>query len=124
MKYFIATLLLMVAGFAQAGNVTINWTPADTCDDGSPTTDCPTTGYEIWMGATQTGTAYTKRTETPAATATSITLTRVAAGQKCFFMKTVSNALTSAESNRVCVSVPASGPRAPTINVTIAIPTP
>lgn len=123
-KILISLGLMLISGLAFAGNVTIDWTPPTTCDDGSPITDCPTTGYEIWMGTSQTGTAYTKRTESPAAAAVAITLSAVGAGQKCFYMKTLSSTKTSGESNRVCISVPAPGPRSTFINVTIAIPAP
>jgi hypothetical protein len=122
MRSILFAVLLCVAGVSYAGNVTLNWTPPTECDDGSTLIDCPTTGYEIYMGATLTGTAYAKRVEAPAATATSITLVRIPAGQKCFFLKTLSNLLASVESNRVCVNVPAPGPKAPAITVTVVVP--
>lgn len=122
MKRILTTLaLLLISGIAMAGNVTMTWTPPDVCDDGSALTNCPTSGYEIWMGSSLTGT-FVKQAFEPAGTAVSANLTSVSAGQKCFAMKTKSSTLTSVESNRVCVNVPPSGPKAPFINVTIAIP--
>lgn len=122
MRSILFAALLCVASVSYAGNVTLNWTAPTVCVDDSPAAEfCPTTGYEIYIGATQTGT-YTKRTEAPAGDATSITLIRIAAGQRCFYMKTVSGTLISAESNRICVSVPPAGPKAPAITVTVVIP--
>lgn len=122
MKFLTFLLLSLVSFGAMAGNVTLTWTAPTECDDGSVISNCPITGYEIWMGSTLTGTLV-KQAFQPAATATTAQLTSVAAGQRCFAMKTIAGTLTSVESNRVCVAVPPSSPKAPTINVTIAIPT-
>lgn len=113
---------LLASAQAFAGTVTVSWTAPTSCTDNSFVINCPTTGYEIWMGTSLTGTAYSKRAEVPSATATSIQLLNVSAGSKCFYMKTLSGTLTSAESNRLCVTVPASEPNAPVISVTIAVP--
>ena len=123
MRSIVAVALLCVAPLSYAGNVTLNWVPPTVCTDDTPAVDnCPTTGYEIYIGTSPTGTAYTKRSEAPAAADSSFTLVRIAAGQRCFYMKTLSNTLASAESNRVCVNVPPAGPKAPAITVTVVIP--
>lgn len=113
--------LLFFVGLAQAANVDVKWTPPTVCTDGSAAaTNCPTTGWEIYMGTSLTGT-FTKVNVAPPASATIYSLSGVTAGQKCFFMKTVSNALISAESNRICVDIPVASPTAPVITVTITV---
>lgn len=113
---------LFASAQAFAGTVTMTWTAPTKCTDESAITNCAITGYEIYMGTSLTGTTYSKRTEAPAATATTIQLLNVASGSRCFFMKTVAGASVSPESNRICITVPAATPAAPVISVTVAIP--
>lgn len=114
--------MLFLCSQAFAGTVNVTWTAPTSCSDNSALTNCPTTGYEIWMGTSLTGTGYVKRAEAPAATATTIQLLNIAAGSRCFFMKTISSVGVSAESNRLCVTVPAPLPDAPVISITVALP--
>lgn len=124
MRTIAALLLFAIAGIVQAADVNVAWQGPTVCSDGSALTNCAATGYEIYMGTSLTGTTYVKRAETPAATATSATLAGVAAGNRCFFMKTVSGVAVSGESNRVCVNIPVINPNAPVITVTIAVTQP
>lgn len=124
MEMLVVWMALAWAGTAYAGNVTINWEGPIECADGSALTNCPTTGYYIFMGTSETGTGYGQRAEAPAATATSITLVNVPAGDRCFYMKTRSNASVSGESNRVCANVPAPGPKSPRITTVVVISPP
>lgn len=121
---FFALILTLFALPVSAATITLTWTAPTQCSDGSPVSDCAVTGYEIHMGASATGTAYTKRAESPAANATSQTLTNISPGTRCFFMKALAGTLVSAESNRVCVTVPAIAPKAPVLTITIAVANP
>lgn len=117
--------LLFAPAFAQAADVSLSWTAPTTCNDGSALTFCPTTGFEISEGASLTGIFAVK--ETVAATVVTRTVPNVVPGTKCYFVKTVSNALKSAESNRSCVDVPSLPPKAPqgmTVTVTVTVSTP
>jgi len=127
-KLIPSAVLLAICLFpfaAYAGTVTLSWTAPTTCADGtSPTTDCPTTGYEISEGLSTTS-AYAVK-ETVAATITSRTYS-YSPGVRCFSAKTVSVGLKSDESTRVCATVPSLPPKAPqgmtvTVAVTVSVP--
>jgi hypothetical protein len=119
--------LLLTSAFipAFAGNVTLSWTAPTTCADGtSPLTECPTTGFEVSEG-TSTTSSYTVK-ETVAANVTARTYS-YSPGVRCFSAKTLSGALKSDESTRVCVTVPSLPPKAPqgitvTVAVSVAVP--
>jgi hypothetical protein len=121
MKKLFAIALFLAAGIAKAADLNVTWTAPTSCSDSSAITNCPTTGYEIYMGTSATGTTYAKRAEAPAAADTNIVLKGILPGTRCLFMKTVSGAVVSAESNRICVNIPAVIPNAPVITVTIAV---
>lgn len=131
MKWAIMAMVLLVlaSGFmatAHAGTVTIQWIAPDTCSDGSDiATNCPTSGYEVYQGTSITGTTYTLK-ETTAATVLSVTYTNVLPGTRCYFLKTVSGTLKSAESVRACANVPFVPPKSPggVTVVTVALPAP
>lgn len=121
---FIAFLLLLLPVACFAGAVSVTWEAPTECSDGSALSNCPTTGYEIYMGASLTGTTFVKQSVTPAATDTQATLVNVAPGNRCFYMKTLMGTVTSPESNRVCVNVPAPGPKSPKITTIVVITPP
>lgn len=124
-RHQIVLVLLFVCSDAFPATVTLTWITPTQCEDGSPLTECPISGYEIYMGASPTGSTYIKRAESPPATATTQTLLNISPGQRCFFMKSLSGTAVSAnEGNRVCVVVPVTPPKAPAITVTIAVAVP
>lgn len=111
-----------------AGDVKLNWTSPDSipnasCADGSAVINCPVTGYEIGQGATQTGVFTVK--ETLAGNILTRTYANLAPGQYCFLVKTLSGTEKSAESSRICATVPSIPPKAPqglTVTVTVSVP--
>lgn len=109
----LAILAIVFLPSANAADVTVKYTAPITCGDSvSPLTDCPTTGFEISEGPSATGQFTIRQTVGP--TVTSIVIANVAAGTtRCYFAKTISNTLKSAESNRACVTVPFLPPKAP-----------
>lgn len=118
MKFLFVIFLFMVAGVANAGNVTLNWTfNPDSCADGSALSNCPATGFEIQelvgeIWTVKNGVASTSRTAS---------YTNVSSGRHCYRVRTNSNGTFSEPSNEACVDVPASAPRAPVITVTITV---
>lgn len=135
---FICAVFIAAAYFstAKAADVTVEFTQDLTlCSDGSPmSANCPVTGYEVWMGTSLTGTAYTLKETVPKANVVttpgappappvySFVTSGVTAGPKCFFLRTASGTKTSGESSRACTDVPAPSPKAPgTVKITIVV---
>lgn len=121
----VLALILLCVGKTHAADLTVSYTVPTTCEDGSPLTACPTTGFELSKG-TALNSAYAVL-ETLAPTVTSKRYTNLTPGTYCYYVKTVSNALKSADSNRACADVPFLPPKAPqgitvTIQVSIAGP--
>lgn len=113
---------VLCSSVAAAGTVKVSWTPPTTCSDGSPITECPATGYEISEATSDQGPLAVK--ETVAGTLTTASYV-VGVGQtRCYSLKTVSNALKSDPSNRVCITVPFVPPKAPIVTVTITVTIP
>lgn len=126
MKHLVAALLLFACVPAFAGTVTIVWTAPTACADGSDiATNCPTAGYEVYQGASITGTAYSLR-ETVGANVLTVTYNNIPPGTRCFFIRTkVSDTIKSDESVRACANVPFVTPGKPgSVSVTVVIPTP
>jgi hypothetical protein len=122
---FLALPLSVFVGVAHAGNLTLSYTAPTTCEDNSAIANCPTTGFEVSEGASQAGTYAVK--ETVAANVLSRTYLNIAPGTRCYFVKTVSNTVKSAESIRVCADVPSLPPKAPqgiTVKVEVTVSTP
>jgi len=121
-------LVLPLAVFVtpvQAGSLTLSYTGPTTCEDGSVITNCPTTNFEVSEGASQTGTFTVKETVAP--NVLSRTYANLAPGTRCYFVKTISNTVKSAESIRVCADVPSLPPKAPqgiTVKVEVTVSTP
>jgi hypothetical protein len=118
------TLVLVLLAFfpilAHSADVRLSWTAPTTCEDNSPITNCPITGFEVSEAATSTGPTWGIR-ETVAANVTSRTY-QLPPGQRCFYVKTVSNSVKSAPSTVACADVPVVPPKAPTgITVTVVI---
>lgn len=126
MKYFICLILLTICGVANAGNVTITWqfdaSSTATCVDGTPAaTNCPVQSFVVEQ---QTNNIWTAKSPHLSGSLRSHTYTGIAAGRHCFRLKANSNGTLSAASNEVCLDVPPSAPKAPTITVTIAVGSP
>jgi hypothetical protein len=121
MRTIAALILLAFAGIVNAADINVTWTAPTSCSDNSALSNCATTGYEIYLGTSLTGTTYVKQSVAPVATATTAVLTGIAPGNRCIYMKTVSGTVVSAESNRICVNIPAVIPNAPVITVTVAV---
>lgn len=116
--------LALLASSAMAGTVTLSWEAPTTCADGSPLTECPTTGFEISDGLSTTSTYTVKETVAPTVTSRTYSYSP---GVRCFSARTISNALKSDESTRVCATVPSLPPKAPqgltvTVAVTVTVP--
>lgn len=116
---------LIIVSPAYAADVRLQWTPPTTCEDGSATTNCPTTGFEVSEAAAATGQPWGVR-ETVAATVTTRTYT-LPPGQRCFQLRTVAGTVKSGPSNTACADVPSLPPKAPqgltvTIQITVATP--
>lgn len=125
MKIILALLLTLASFAVHAGTVTVTWVAPTTCEDNSPVSNCPTTGFEVLEGAAPTGT-YAPR-ETVAANVVTRTYQNIAPGQRCFSVKTVSGEQRSAESTRACATVASLPPKAPagiTVTVQVTVSTP
>jgi hypothetical protein len=105
--------LLLLPLLASAGTVTITWTaPTSTCADGSPISNCVTTGFKIYgalCGQPKVLVA------TPAATATAQVLANVAPGNQCYDMTTLAGTAESVHTAEVSKLVPNPLPNPPTI---------
>lgn len=109
-------LLLLLDGRAWAQEIRwnedkIDWTPPTQCADGSPLTDCPTTGYRIETASSPTATDWTVVT-TVDASVTTYKTTGLSAGQHCYRIITLSQDRESVPSNVACdlASAPAPAP--------------
>jgi hypothetical protein len=127
MKTSRIALLVVLALFpilANAADVRLSWTAPTTCEDNSPITNCPISGYEVSEAASPTSTWGIR--ETVASTVTS-RIYQIPPGQRCFSVKTVSGTVKSVPSTTACVDVPVLPPKAPTgivvtVQVTVATP--
>lgn len=111
-KILLVVAAASLAPLAQAGTVTVTWTPPTTCNDGSALVNCATTGFKIY-GALS---AQTKvLLASPVASATVQVFNTVTAGNWCYDMTTLAGAQESAHSAQACKVVAAPAPNPPTI---------
>jgi hypothetical protein len=110
---------------AYAGDVTLSYSAPTACENGSSIANCPITAYEVSEGSSQTGTFTVKELVAP--NILSRTYVNLAPGTRCYYVKTVSSTVKSAESVRVCADIPSLPPKAPSgisvkIEITVATP--
>lgn len=128
------TICLFVLGFAiaalgswvnlaYAGDVKLTWTAPDACADGSALTNCPTAGFEVSQGASETAPLTVK--ETVSAGTNQRTYAGLAPGKYCYALRTVaSNAAKSDSTTTVCATIPFLPPKAPqNFSVTVQVTT-
>lgn len=119
-KLIAAALLLCFGVAAEAATVRLTWLAPTACVDGSPISACAITGYEVQHAAQQSDVFAVVRGV--GATVTTVTLTDVAPGPHCYFVRANSAAGFSGNSNVACLTVPAPIPNAPTsVTVTITV---
>lgn len=106
----------IAATCAQAGTVTVTWTPPATCADGSPTTNCVRTGYKLYGALSGQPKVLIS---TYLASDSTGTLANVAPGNWCYDMTTLAGSGESVHSAESCKVVPSPLPNPPTI-VTVA----
>lgn len=113
-----ALLLLPIVSLAQTtpglkwNEDQLSWTAPTQCADGSPIGDCPVTGFRVETATSTTGTWTTVATIGPVI---SHKVTGVSAGQHCYRVFALSNALVSAPSNTSCATATGPAPGAPVL---------